>query len=46
MQGPYWIELAKRAPDLFWCTHEKLLEALAKVAAERSGSRSREAAVR
>jgi uncharacterized protein YndB with AHSA1/START domain len=46
MQGPYWIELAKKAPDAVWRTHQKLLEALAKVATEREGSRSREAAVR
>ena len=32
MQGPLWIELAKEAPDIFWRTHEKLLEDLAKVA--------------
>jgi uncharacterized protein YndB with AHSA1/START domain len=44
MQGPFWIELAKKAPDGFWRTHEKLLEGLAKVATERSGSRNREAA--
>jgi uncharacterized protein YndB with AHSA1/START domain len=42
MQGPYWIELAKKAPDAVCRTHQKLLEALAKVATERSGSRSRE----
>ena len=35
MQGPLWIELAKPAPDIFWRTHEKLLEDLAKVAVER-----------
>lgn len=35
MQGPLWIELAKEAPDIFWRTHEKLLEDLAKVALER-----------
>ncbi len=35
MQGPLWIELAKRAPDIFWRTHEKLLEDLARVAVER-----------
>lgn len=35
MQGPLWIELAKAAPDIFWRTHEKLLEDLAKVALER-----------
>jgi uncharacterized protein YndB with AHSA1/START domain len=35
MQGPLWIELAKDAPDIFWRTHEKLLEDLAKVAVGR-----------
>ncbi|MGO3123632.1 MAG: SRPBCC domain-containing protein [Advenella sp.] len=35
MQGPLWLELAKQAPDVFWRTHEKLLEDLAKVALER-----------
>jgi uncharacterized protein YndB with AHSA1/START domain len=35
MQGPLWIELAKEAPDIFWRTHEKLLQDLAKVAIER-----------
>jgi hypothetical protein len=40
MRGPFWIELAKKAPDAFWLTHEKLLEALAKVATEREGSRA------
>lgn len=39
MQGPLWIELAKKAPDVFWRTHEKLLQELAKVAADREGSR-------
>jgi uncharacterized protein YndB with AHSA1/START domain len=34
MQGPFWIELAKAAPDIFWRTHEQLLAALAKVATE------------
>ena len=38
MQGPLWIELAKKAPDAFWLTHEKLLANLDKVAAERGGS--------
>jgi uncharacterized protein YndB with AHSA1/START domain len=38
MQGPYWIELAKKGPDAFWLTHEKLLRTLAKVANERDGS--------
>lgn len=40
MQGPHWIELAKKAPDAFWRTHEKLLHDLAKVATERGGSRT------
>jgi uncharacterized protein YndB with AHSA1/START domain len=40
MQGPHWIELAKKAPDAFWLTHEKLLRDLARVATEREGSRS------
>jgi hypothetical protein len=31
MRGPLWIELAKKAPDAFWLTHEKLLATLAKV---------------
>lgn len=35
MQGPLWIELAKPAPDIFWRTHETLLENLARVAIER-----------
>ncbi|APO66750.1 polyketide cyclase/dehydrase START-like domain-containing protein [Rhizobium gallicum] len=35
MQGPLWLELAKEAPDIFWRTHEKLLQDLAKVAVER-----------
>lgn len=39
MQGQHWIELAKKAPDAFWLTHEKLLADLAKVATEREGSR-------
>jgi len=39
MQGPYCIELAKKAPDAVWRTHQMLLEALAKVATEREGSR-------
>lgn len=37
MQGPLWIELAKQAPDVFWRTHQKLLEDLARAAAQRSG---------
>ncbi|HUA22803.1 MAG TPA: SRPBCC domain-containing protein [Steroidobacteraceae bacterium] len=32
MQGPLWIELAKKAPDIFWRTHQRLLEDLANVA--------------
>ena len=32
MQGPLWIELAKKAPDAFWLAHEKLLHDLAEVA--------------
>jgi hypothetical protein len=39
MQGPFWIELAKAAPDIFWRTHEKLLEDLAKVAVRASPSK-------
>ena len=46
MQGPLWIELAMKAPDGVWRTHQKLLEALAKVATERDGSRSKGTAVR
>jgi hypothetical protein len=41
MQGPLWIELAKKAPDVFWRTHQKLLEDLAKVATQRGGSTER-----
>ena len=40
MQGPLWIELAKQAPDIFWRTHERLLEDLEKVAIEREQSRA------
>jgi hypothetical protein len=40
MQGPYWIELAKQAPDVFWLTHEKLLKDLAEVAVARERSRA------
>lgn len=40
MQGPHWIELAKKAPDIFWLTHEKLLEDLAEVAVTRERSRA------
>jgi hypothetical protein len=46
MKGPLWIELAKKAPDAFWITHEKLLANLAKVAGQREGSRPKETAVR
>ena len=35
MQGPLWIEMAKKAPDIFWRTHEKLLQDLAEVAVKR-----------
>ena len=45
MRGPLWIELAKKAPDAFWLTHEKLLAKLAKVAIEREISRRKETAV-
>ena len=45
MRGPLWIELAKKAPDAFWLTHEKLLAKLAKVATEREISRRKETAV-
>lgn len=38
MQGPFWIELGKKAPDVLWRTHEKLLEDLAKVATECTAS--------
>ena len=41
MQGPLWIELAKQAPDIFWRTHQKLLEDLAKVAAQGGNSPTR-----
>jgi hypothetical protein len=34
------IELAKKAPEAFLRTHEKLLADLAKVATERGGSRT------
>ena len=37
-QGPHWIELAKKAPDAFWLTHEKLLRDLGRVAVERAGT--------
>jgi uncharacterized protein YndB with AHSA1/START domain len=39
MKGPLWIKLAKKAPDVFWLTHEKLLANLAKLATERGSSR-------
>ena len=35
MQGPTWIELAKKEPDGFWKTHEKLLHDLSRVAIAR-----------
>lgn len=41
MQGPLWIELARQAPDIFWRTHQTLLEDLAKVAAARGKSPAR-----
>ena len=41
MQGPLWIELAKQVPDIFWRTHQKLLEDLAKVAMQRGRSPTR-----
>ena len=40
MQGPHWVELAKKAPDAFWLAHEKLLADLAKVATEHEASPS------
>jgi len=43
MQGPYWIELARPAPDIFWLTHEKLLKDLAEVALSREKSHVRTA---
>jgi uncharacterized protein YndB with AHSA1/START domain len=46
MQGPRWIELATKADDPFWRTHEKLLEALGKVAIKREGSPGEETTVR
>jgi uncharacterized protein YndB with AHSA1/START domain len=42
MRGPHWIELAKKAPDAFWLTHEKLLASLGKVAIQRGGSGTKE----
>jgi hypothetical protein len=41
MQGLLWIELARRAPEIFWRTHQTLLEDLAKVAVQRAGSRTK-----
>lgn len=38
MRGPHWIELAKPAPDIFWLTHEKLLQDLARVAEAREAA--------
>ncbi|MFI7347327.1 SRPBCC domain-containing protein [Streptomyces sp. NPDC049936] len=38
MRGPFWIELAKKAPDAFWLTHEKLLADLARVATGQAGA--------
>ena len=46
MRGPHWIELAKKAPDGFWLTPEKLLAALAEVATKRGVSRTKETALR
>ena len=46
MQGPLWIELAKKKPEGFWRTHEKLLADLAKVATKREGSNAGSAASR
>jgi len=46
MQSPYWIELAKKASDVFWRTHERLLADLAKVAIEREDARIEETSVR
>ncbi|ADW68501.1 SRPBCC domain-containing protein [Granulicella tundricola] len=42
MRGPLWIELAKKAPDAFWLTHEKLLASLANIAEERTNHRNEE----
>ncbi|TDV23325.1 polyketide cyclase/dehydrase/lipid transport protein [Paraburkholderia caballeronis] len=41
MKGPHWIDLEKKAPDVFWLTHEKLLGDLTKVAVARERVRSR-----
>ncbi len=35
MRGPLWVELAKPAPDIFWRTHETLLQDLARAAVAR-----------
>ena len=40
MRGPHWIELAKKAPDAFWLTYEKLLQNLARVGTERENART------
>ena len=42
MRGPHWIELAKKAPDAFWLTHEKLLKNLSDLAQEREAGRQTE----
>ena len=46
MRGPLWIELAKKAPDTFWLTHEKLRATLAKVATERERSHTKDTVAR
>jgi hypothetical protein len=46
MRGSHWIELAKKAPDIFWRTHERLPADLAKVAIKREGSRREKPAIR
>ena len=38
MQGSLWLELAKSAPDVFWRTHEKLLQNLARGAVARGAA--------
>lgn len=43
MRGPRWIELAKKAPDGFWLTHEKLLEKLAGLVERQAVSVGNEA---
>jgi hypothetical protein len=43
---PHWVELAKKAPDVFWRTHERLLADLAKVAIKREGARREKTTVR